>query len=344
MTPRERLLSILDGSDASSAAVLCPGGMMSCAVTEVMEASGAPWPAAHSDPAVMLRLASAMREATGFANLAMPFCMTVEAESCGAAVNLGSASVQPRLRSPLLPPDGTSVLPFPDFSRGRAAVLTAAIRAASASSPALPVIGNLVGPFSLLTTLCDPLAVFRWTRRNPVLVETYLDEITEFLIVFALLQRRAGADCICIAEPTATGEILGGHLFATLVKPRLERLAAALRSSGASVILHICGNASAIQDELLSLPVDAVSFDSVVDIAALASLAPPWRVMGNVSPFLLESGPAAAVTGACRRLLDAGIRLIAPGCGIVPSTPVAHLRAMTDSLGPAADAASGVAP
>ena len=95
MTARELALAALRGEPTPRPAVLCPGGMMSFAVQEAMTASGSPWPVAHTDPELMARLAVATQRATGFDNVGLPFCMTVEAEALGAQVNLGSPTVQP---------------------------------------------------------------------------------------------------------------------------------------------------------------------------------------------------------------------------------------------------------
>ncbi len=304
---------------------------MSLAVVEVMTAEGVAWPEAHSDAETMLRLALAMQEATGLDNLALPFCMTVEAEAYGASIDMGSMSVQPKVSAPILPDDGSGKVPHPDFGARRAGTLLEALRMAKERRPELPLVGNLVGPFSLLGMLCDPLMLLRWTRREPELVQRMMNRITEDLCEFGMLQVEAGADVICIAEPTATGEILGGRLFRKLVLPCLDRLVRRLHSRGVSVIVHICGDVRTIEAELFELTADAVSFDSMVDLVRLAEKEPPWEVMGNIDAFLLESGPEAAVQRSCRRLLEGGVRLLAPACGIVPNTPVSHLRAMRNA-------------
>ena len=68
--------------------------------------------------------------------------------------------------------------------------------------------------------------------------------------------------------------------------------------------------------------------DRLVDLSALLAKNPPWQVMGNVNCFVLHEGPADLVARYCERLAAGGIRLISPACGIVPTTPVSHLRAM----------------
>lgn len=330
VTPRQRVLNILQQrpSPSHETAVICPGGMMSLAVTEVMAACGAAWPAAHSDADTMLRLAAAMQEATGLDNLALPFCMTVEAEAFGATVDLGSDTVQPRVRGVILPPDGPHRLPTPQFNKGRAAVLLEALRRARRLRPDLALIGNLVGPFSLLGMLADPLQVLRWTRKRPETLAPLLSAITERLLEFGVLQIECGADLICISEPTATGEILGGPHFAAFALPYLNTLCRSLRAKGVPVIVHICGAVAAIRNELLETAADALSFDSMVDVVSLAAESPPWQVMGNLDAFLLRKGPSQAVEKRCRKLLQVGVALLAPACGVIPTTPVAHLAAM----------------
>jgi [methyl-Co(III) methanol-specific corrinoid protein]:coenzyme M methyltransferase len=168
----------------------------------------------------------------------------------------------------------------------------------------------------------------RWTRRNPEVVNNRLNELTARLVDFGKLQTAAGVDAICIAEPTATGEILGGALFRQCVLPHLVRLAEGVRAAGARVIVHICGKVEAIGAELMDLPADAVSFDSTADILAILRGRPPWQVMGNVSAIMIEKGPAQTVWRRSRQLLDSGVRLLAPACGVIPTTPVSHLLAM----------------
>jgi [methyl-Co(III) methanol-specific corrinoid protein]:coenzyme M methyltransferase len=334
MTGRDVVLACLRGEAAERPAVLCPGGMMSMAVTEVMDSARAPWPAAHSDASLMVALAAAMHEASGFDNVAAPFCMTVEAEAFGAQIGMGDRTSQPRVLAPVLPDDGGGALPQPDWRAGRAGVLLDALRALAGRCPDAAVIGNLVGPFSLLSMLADPLMALRWTRRRPELAAGHLEAITAHLERFAAEQVGAGAHAVCIADPTATGEILGGELFRRFALPYLNRLARSVRQAGAPAIVHICGDVAGLGAELLALEADAVSFDSMVDLRSIAARRPPWQVMGNVSAFLLERGPADRVGRRCRRLVQSGVRLLAPACGLVPTTPVAHLRAMRRAAGP----------
>ena len=52
--------------------------------------------------------------------------------------------------------------------------------------------------------------------------------------------------------------------------------------------------------------------------------------MGNVSTILLQNGPIDRIQNASRNLLDCGIDILAPACGISAKTPVGHIKAMTE--------------
>ena len=330
MTSRERLLNILHGRPADRPSVLCPGGMMSMAVTEVMTAETT-WPRSHVQQQAMGDLALAMQDASGFDNLALPFCMTLEAEAYGAQVNFGDAVTQPRVTGPILPPDGSGRLPIPDFRSGRPAMVLGVMGRLKAERPEVALLGNLAGPFSILGELVDARQLLKWTLKRPQEVRNHAERIAADLIEFGKLQVASGADAVCVAEPTATGEILGGELFREFALPWLNRIADELQAAGVPVIVHICGDVRRIEAELFSLSACAASFDSMVDLPALIEKRPPWQAMGNVSPFLLEKGPVESIARHCRRLIEAGVRLLAPACGVVPTTPLSHLKAMRDA-------------
>ena len=93
-TEKQRLVAILDGETVDRAAVICPGGMMNAATTEILRQIGEDF---HADSAVMAETAVEVRRSTGFENFGVPFCMTIEAEALGSRVDIGNSSVEPRV-------------------------------------------------------------------------------------------------------------------------------------------------------------------------------------------------------------------------------------------------------
>ena len=99
--------------------------------------------------------------------------------------------------------------------------------------------------------------------------------------------------------------------------------------AGAPVILHICGDMNAVRRLLPTLRVDAISTDAVVNLPRLKEEFPSLVTMGNVSTYLLEFGEAEKVKATANRLVEDGVKIIAPACGLSTSTRLELIQAMT---------------
>ena len=65
LTPKQRLLKVLNRQAVDRPPVICTGGMMNAAIVEIMELSGCRLPAAHIDSRLMANLAAAIQRQTG---------------------------------------------------------------------------------------------------------------------------------------------------------------------------------------------------------------------------------------------------------------------------------------
>lgn len=330
MTPRELALAALRGEPTPRPAVLCPGGMMSFAVQEAMVASASPWPAAHTDAALMARLAVATQQATGFDNVGLPFCMTVEAEALGSQVELGTETVQPYIAHEALASAAAIAAWQPPASpaRDRRPVVLEAVRLARAAVPDIAVLGSVIGPSSLAGQLLELSLLLRAMHRQPEAVHALTEHCLAFVADFALALIAAGADAVMIADPNATGEILGARRFDEFARPYLARLIAAVHAAGVPVILHLCGDPKAILPSLATTGAEAISLDETANLAVARAALTDQRLMGNLSGTVLEQGPEALIASNARGVLRAGVDILAPACGVVPCTPAAHLRQM----------------
>jgi MtaA/CmuA family methyltransferase len=334
MNQKERLITTLNGRPVDRAPFICPGGMMSMIVTEVMEQGESFWPQAHSDAELMARLTAAANRLAGVENVGVPFCMTVEAEAMGAQVDLGSLEHEPRVvayaMAQLAELDKLAPL---DPARGRAGVCCEAVRILKQLAPGVPVIANLTGPVSLATSLIDPLLYYRALRLDKEAAHRLTLLSTESAITFGDALIEAGADVICIADPSATGELIGGKAFAEFVLPYLNLMTEHFKERfGIPSIVHICGDVKSLGETLREIRAEAVSVDSVVGIPRLQDLAHGKVTMGNVSTFLLERGTAEAVALAGRVCLDHGVDILAPACGIGPRTPLANIKSLAGTV------------
>lgn len=334
-SPKERLLNVLcretEGIDRPP--VVCVGGMMNAAVVEIMERTGRKLPEGHTDADAMTRIAADVQELTGFENFGLPFCMTVEAETAGSDVSLGSLSCEPKIEKEAW--KSVSDVQFRDVGEmigsGRVPVVLEAIEKLARSHPDIPVIGTLTGPVSLAASLVDPVTFYKELHTNRERSHEVLDYATDLLGAFGERMIERGATPIAVADPSATGEILGPRMFKEYAVKYINRLADRVHIAGAPLILHVCGDIGSIKRLLPELRVDAISTDAIVSLPRLKKEYPDIVTMGNVSTYLLQSGEAEKVKRTTARLIRQGVDIIAPACGLSTSTPLRLIRAMTDA-------------
>ncbi len=156
--------------------------------------------------------------------------------------------------------------------------------------------------------------------------------ISDFLIEYARLMVDSGANLICIADPTASGEILGPKTFEEYAVRYLNKIIDGIHAMGAPVIVHICGKMKTVMHLIPGIRSDAISVDAMVSLRSLKQAYPQLTTMGNVSTYLLEFGTAAEIAGIAERLVRDGVDIISPACGLSTATSLENIRAMTAAV------------
>ena len=334
ISPKERILRVLNKEKTDRPPVVCPGGMMNAAIVDVMNKTGHTLPAAHHDDRLMADLSHDVYQYTGFENFGIPFCMTVEAEVLGSDINFGSLACEPKIEREVF----TSVanIEFQDINRllkrGRIEAVIQAGYQLSKKYPDVPVIGNLTGPISTTASIVDPMSFLKELRKDSRNAHRAIDYVTDFLIGYAKLMIDSGVDLISIGDPTATGEILGPRMFEEYAVRYLNKLIDGIHSLNAPVIVHICGNMNTVKNHIPSIKSDAISTDALVNLRLLKEEFPSLTTMGNLSTFLLEFGTPEKVSGQAERLLSDGIDIISPACGLSTSSSIDNIQALTRTV------------
>lgn len=333
MTEKERLLNTLSGEKVDRAPVICPGGMMTMASREVMVKTDCRWPEVHRNADKMAVLSLAMHDEAGFENLGIPFCMTVEAEALGGEIEDGDEVTEPNIVAYPLQSvsEWSNLKPLNPHTDGRLPTILECTESLSRQRPDTPVIGNLVGPLSLATSVIDAVPLLKALKEQAGETHRLLSFLTENIIAYGQALIRSGADVIVIADPSATGEILGPKLFREFALQYLNRVTESMHAQDRPVIVHICGNVKSIYGELKSLSAECMSVDSAVNIGVVKNALPGKKTMGNLSTILLRKGPAESIKRMSQVLLNSGVDILAPACGVSAMTPVSHLRAMSEA-------------
>jgi [methyl-Co(III) methanol-specific corrinoid protein]:coenzyme M methyltransferase len=179
----------------------------------------------------------------------------------------------------------------------------------------------------------DPLTFYKELRKNPDGAHRLLNYVTNLLGAYAeRLLTEQGASAIAVGDPSATGEILGPVMFEKFAVRYLNQLADRVHALGFPFIIHICGDLKSVWRLLPQLHSDALSTDAMVSLQVLKEAFPTITTMGNVSTFALEWNESEKIRHMTRNLVDSGVNIISPACGLSTSTKLQTIRAMTDEV------------
>jgi len=297
-----------------------------------MEATGLYWPDAHKDPVKMAKLSASVYDLTGLEVAGVPYCLSVEAEALGCQIMWSEEiDATPQvLRTPYKTP-GEIEIPSDFLNLKRVPVILKAVDILKKNvGNKLPIVAGVTGPFSLAGHLLGIENLLKSVITDPKKVHEAVDKASEAGSAFGKALREIGADVVLIADPSASSNLISPKTFKEIVKPAIVRTAEAI---GGVTFLHICGNANPILAEMAETGVSAISIDENVDVRkAKALLGEKVKIAGNISTTntLLLKKPDD-VKEACRQALEAGVDILAPGCGIAPRTPNANIKALVET-------------
>lgn len=331
LSPKERIIRTFKKETTDRPPVICPGGMMNSAIVEVMNKTGHKLPEGHHDGKLMAEIASDVHENTGFENFGIPFCMTVEAEVLGSEINYGTLSCEPKIQKEVF--SSVSDVIFKELGAMeknlRVNSIIEATWALSRKYSDVPVIGSLTGPVSASASIVDPIQFLKELRKKAKDAHKVIDYASNHIIELAKLMIENGASVISIADPTATGEILGPKMFKEYAVRYINKVVDAIHAMNTPVIVHICGKMNAVMKYVPEIRSDAISTDAFINLKALKEEYPELTTMGNLSTILLEFGDEQKVVNQTDRLVKDGINIISPACGLSTSTPLKNIVSMT---------------
>ncbi len=192
----------------------------------------------------------------------------------------------------------------------------------------------VIGPFTLAGLLESAERAAMDVVLDPGRLETLCEFATEIIQEYACALINAGADVICILEPTAV--ILGPEQFRRFSGYYVHHIIESFKYSHVETIYHICGNTMHLLKEMEDTGVAALSLDSedtgVDMVKAAEAVSDETVLIGNISPTrVLKDGSAKDVTAATRGLLEQ-MRpypnfILSTGCDLPPGIPVENLNA-----------------
>jgi len=194
------------------------------------------------------------------------------------------------------------------------------------------------GPFDLAALLLGPepffIALMDPEQHDGVL--RLLEFCYEQSLRYALAQAAAGADFVEIGDSTAGPDVCSPRIYRRFAYPFEVRLAADLAAHGVPLVLHICGNTTAIMADMAATGATLLEFDYKADMARCRVAAGDRVLVGNVDPSgVMALGTREQVSKECRRAIEVlganGRFILSPGCTLPATTPPENVEAMVEA-------------
>ncbi|MDR0768126.1 MAG: MtaA/CmuA family methyltransferase [Methanosarcinales archaeon] len=329
-TPKERLYRTLKKMDVDRMPAVC---FTQTATVEQMEACGAFWPEANEEPELIAKLAEAGHTVVGYEAVRVPFDITAEAEFFGCQIKPGTREQQPSVIGHVAatPEDVDRLKDFMFGGTARVDRIIGSIKILKAKyGDKIPIIGSMIGPFSLAQHLNGDNWFMGLMMDDPV-TQPLIDMTTDFCIQYAQRMVEAGASCIVIIDPTASYELLGDEFYSKFAIPYHKKIAEAMKAMDTPSILHICGDTTKGIHLMDQAGVECISVDQKVDLKKASEAVKTAIIAGNLDPVqLMWKGTPAEIKEMCVKDFKNGAKIVTLGCGTVSATSTENLKAFAE--------------
>ncbi|SMP62534.1 [methyl-Co(III) methanol-specific corrinoid protein]:coenzyme M methyltransferase [Sphaerochaeta associata] len=329
MNSRERVFAAIKGKDFDVYPAITP---TSVATLEGMKASNAYFPAAHTHPMQMADLAAVGYEVFGFDSIAPYFSVHLEAAALGAKVDFSDPNTTPFVtQRPMNKIDDFSLPPNFLAKQEFQALLKTISILKSRYKQSVPIIGKVIGPWTLAYNLYGVENLILDTILEPAKTQALITELSSIPLAFALAQFDAGADMITWAEH-ATSDLVSPQIYERFLFPVHKKAANIIQVHG-PLILHICGNVMDRLSLIANTGIKLFHIDSRNPLKEALKIAGSSLILTGAinNPVSLVQGTPYSITQEVIRTFREGISLVSPECALPTNVPTQNLRAITET-------------
>jgi len=192
----------------------------------------------------------------------------------------------------------------------------------------------VAGPYSLAGLIMGADSAAMATILEPAMLHELCQFATERIQQYARLLISAGAQIICVLEPSAV--MLGPDQFEEFSAAYIRHIGASCTYNGVNIVYHTCGNTMHLIDQMVGANVHGISLDSHeagVDLPAVAARVPETvAVIGNINPTaaILKGSPEqvrSEVDDLMTRMDSFPNFILSTGCDLPQETPLKNIEA-----------------
>jgi len=288
------------------------------------------------DPAKQVAAQLALRDRFQTDALLSAMDLSAESEEFGATILFSDEEVPAVTGRLVTDLGGVTSLPVPRQGSRRTAVYLKAIEQLRKHASGMPVLGGLIGPFSLAGRLFGVSEALLATAMEPETIELLVEKATTYLAGYAKEFREAGADGVIMAEPTAG--LMSPKSVEQFSSPYVRRIRESVETGAFQIILHNCGARLSHLEAKLQSGARILHFGKPMDLpAALGTVERDIVLGGNLDPAeVFVNGSPEFVTERTEALLAAaaGKRnfFISSGCDIPYAAPLRNIEAFFSAV------------
>jgi [methyl-Co(III) methanol-specific corrinoid protein]:coenzyme M methyltransferase len=309
MTSSERVTAALAGDDFDVYPVINP---TSIATHDLMERTRVFCPSLFSNPMEMAELAAAGHEYFGFDSVQPYLSSYLEASALGVQIDFNTYLPE-IIKQPYNSIDDINI-PQSFLHKKEFQQLLKAIEILKKKFKGrVPIIGKVVGPWTLAAYLFGLENLVMGTILEPLKLKKLLDELAVIPMKFAEAQFDTGANMVTWLD-FITANLVSADVYKEFLLP-IHKKAAELQKMG-PLILHICGNVMDRFMHIIETRFRIVHMHSKNDIAAAIKQAKSRiTITGCINvPVTLYNGNPDIIQAEVEANVKSGVRLISPEC------------------------------
>ena len=293
-------------------------------------------PTIYSDPNAQVEAILAFYEHYDADFLITAMDLSVEAECFGSKVrfiDFDAPIVENRL---VVNTSQIKNMNIPDIGEKRSQMYVDLVEKIISLHPSKPVLGGVIGPFTLASRLFGVTEMLELTILNETSALMLIEKCYQFILNYAKAFKSIGSNGVTLSEPSAG--LLSPKALRKFSSLLIKKLVEDIESPTFRIIYHNCGAKAAHLESIFESQVSILHFGEPMDIPLSLSRSQGKRIIsGNLDPAaVFLSKDEKFVIKKTSELVNKTRKypnfLIAPGCDLPVRTPPKNVIAFYSAL------------
>ena len=262
--------------------------------------------------------------------------LTLEAEAFGSKVVFYENEI-PAVEGKIVENiDDIEKLSIPTVDCARLPQMLKACTMAAENITDRPVLGGVIGPYSLACRLYGMSELMIDCFCEPETIEVLLGKCTNFLISYCKQFKKSGINGIIMAEPAAG--LISEDECMRFSSHYIRQIVESVQDENFIFVLHNCGTNGHCTKAMLATGALGLHFGNKADMKNVLDLCPPdVLVMGNLDPVsVFLQGNTQEVYNETSKLLSMTDNypnfVLSSGCDVPPHIPSSNIEAFYNAL------------